>query len=149
MARTRADVASKASAWSVQMRTSQSIAWSSWPSSRAGTCWKAAATRASGAAACTAAATDPAGRCTGSSSRPTLVRALPMEMTTLPARAPATAATVGSAAAHWVPTTIRVDLAAPSLVAGSRLRRRSGHRARSSSQTVAAFSSDREPTITS
>ena len=30
---------------------------------------------------------------------------------------------MGSAAAHWVPTTIRVALAAPSLVAGSRLRR--------------------------
>ena len=72
-----------------------------------------------------------------------------MEMTTLPPRASATEAAVGSAAAHWVATTTRVDLAAPSLVDGSRLSVWPGHRPRSSSHTADAFSSDREPTTTS
>ena len=149
MASTRSAVASAAMGWSAQMMTSPTSGRSSRPRSRAGMWLKAVATRAAGAACCTAAATDPSGRRTGRSSPSILARALPIEITTLPPSSPATDAAVSAEASQIVATTTRSALAASGLVAGWRASSRSGQRDRSSSQAVSARSTDRDPMTTS
>ncbi len=65
------------------------------------------------------AATEPRGGIRASISRPSLTRALAMEMTTLPARGSRKAFTVGMALSHGVATTTTSAAAAPSLSAPS------------------------------
>ena len=119
--------------WSEQMSTSLSTGWARSPSSLAGTWWKAAATRDSGRAAWTLAATDPRGGTSGWNSWPTLASALAMEMTTLPRSCIDTEAAVDAAASHGVAMTTTSASDAPSLSAASTARSWSGHAASSRS----------------
>ena len=86
------------------------------------------------------AATEPRGGIRASISRPSLIRALAMEMTTLPARCSRRAFTVGMALSHGVATTTTSAAAAASLAAPSSMAATAGHLSPTSPATVAARS---------
>src|SRR5829696_8867437 len=142
-------VSSTAEAWSEQMSTSLSIGSLRSPSSLAGTWWNAAATRHSGTAACTLAATDPRGGTRGWNSLPIRVRALAMDMTTLPRRMWRTEAAVWVAPSHGVAMTTTSVAAAPGLSAAVMVSARSGQLSSRLSTVSIARYLEREPTTTS
>ena len=141
-------VAAVASTWSEHTSTSAINPDSRFSISEAGRWWKAADTSESGRAACTAAAIDPRGGIRASISRPSLTRALTMEITTLPARGSRRARTVGMALSHGVATTTSSAAAAPALSAPSTTPGATCARSTSSATTWAARSASRDPIVT-
>src|SRR4051812_28031825 len=109
----------------------------------------AAATSALGTMACTWPATEPRGGVSGCSSLPTLASALAMEITTLPSSWSQTETAVDAAASHGVATMTGSGAAAMVLSPAVRVRSLSGHSADNRSQTSAARSLARDPSVTS
>src|SRR5271157_2297372 len=141
-------VAAVASGWSEHTSTSASNPESRSSISEAGRWWNAAATRLSGRAAWTAAATEPRGGTRASISRPSLTSALAMETTTLPESGSRSDRTVAMALSQGVATTTSSAPAAPSLSAPCRSRFLPGQRATTSATTPSARSASREPIVT-
>src|SRR5277367_4728516 len=102
IATTRDSVTTDASGWSEHTSTSDSNPDSKFSISPAGRWWKAADTNDSGNAAWTDAATEPRGGIRASISRPSLIRALAMETTTLPANSSRSGLRVAMALSHGV-----------------------------------------------
>src|SRR3984957_2336067 len=145
MASIRSTVACVASAWSEHTRTSASRTTSSLPNSDAGRWWNEAETKESGSTAWIVAAIEPRGGTRARNSRPSLARALTMEITTLPASGAASGLSVDTPPSHGMATTTMSHWATSSFAAPSILRSCSGHSSRKCPAISLARSGSRDP----